>query len=45
MGVHTTKVTVGEGKFALEEALEAPLHSRWSRDVTKGQSVVTFHSL
>ena len=24
MGVHTTKVAVGEGKFALEEALEAP---------------------
>ena len=24
MGMHTTKVAVGEGKFALEEALEAP---------------------
>ncbi len=23
MGMHTTKVAVGEGKFALEEALEA----------------------
>lgn len=40
MGMHTTKVAVGEGKFALEEALEAPpLHSRCPRDVTKGQSV------
>lgn len=24
MGMHTTKVAAGEGKFALEEALEAP---------------------
>ncbi len=24
VGMHTTKVAVGEGKFALEEALEAP---------------------
>lgn len=24
MGMHTTKVAAGEGKLALEEALEAP---------------------
>lgn len=31
MGMHTTKVAVGEGKFALEEALEAPPFALLSR--------------
>lgn len=39
MGMHTTKVAVGEGKFALEEALEAPSIRAALADVTKGQSV------
>lgn len=43
--MHTTKVAVGEGKFALEEALEAPSIRVALAMRQRGSPFVTFHAL
>ena len=45
MGLHTTKVAVGEGKFALEEALEVPSIRAALAMRQRDSPFVTFHTL
>ena len=45
MGMHTTKVAVGEGKFALEEALEVPSIRAALAMRQRDSTFVTFHTL
>lgn len=45
MGMRTTKVAVGEGKFALEEALEAPSIRAALAMRQRDSPFVTFHAL